>query len=148
MNTDMPEKLLALSALRGLGVPSEYAEREQWEAACAVFGVDRSACRTFDAAILDWARTMIYGNSALMAAARAAALDELRQGHAWPDNPQDLLERRDREARARLCGDSPQTITPAEKDAALRAYEKQLYGPYPASNRHERRRAAKLNRQQ
>lgn len=37
--------------------------------------------------------------------------------------------------------------TPAEKTAALRDYEKQLYGPYPDGNRHERRRAAKLNRQ-
>lgn len=38
-------------------------------------------------------------------------------------------------------------LAAAEKDAALREYEKRLYGPYPAGNRHERRRAAKLSRQ-
>ncbi len=39
-------------------------------------------------------------------------------------------------------------VTPEEKGAYAQAhYEKETYGPYPSGNRHERRKAAKLVRQ-
>jgi hypothetical protein len=38
-------------------------------------------------------------------------------------------------------------LTPEEKQRIRDEEEKRLFGPYPATNRHERRKAAKLMRQ-
>jgi hypothetical protein len=42
---------------------------------------------------------------------------------------------------------APGIVSVTPLSAAQAAAEKQKYGPYPATNRHERRKAAKLMRQ-
>lgn len=64
----------------------QYAELEQWQAACLALGATPAQLVAYERAAQTYARTTLYPNSAIVTQARQAAKEALMRGEPMPQD--------------------------------------------------------------
>lgn len=81
----------------------QYTELQTWAATCRALGAAPEQLAAYEHAAQAYARTTIYPNSAIVAAARKAAQEALARGESLPQDVEAAIQQMwDRELAVRL----------------------------------------------